>query len=428
MAKKDIIILKQKELKRLSVIHKVIERRIKQKPAGDLLKLSTRQIRRLLKRVKDQGDKGIAHLSRGKPSHNAKSVALKEKVKELYRKKYWDFGPTLASEKLFEIDKIKLSDETLRSWLIESGDWKNKRKSRQYRHWRERKPCLGEMIQADGSHHDWFEGRAPECVLMGYIDDATNRVYARFYEYEGTKPAMDSFKRYITKYGIPQSLYMDNHSTYKSPKKQTLADELANKLPLSQFERAAEELGVHFIHAQSAPAKGRIERLFGTFQDRVIKEMRLQGVSSIKAGNKFLERYLPKYNKRFSIPAASTVDLHQPLLKNRDIDSKLCIKEERTLRNDFTVAYNNKFYQVLNRTAAKKVTIEERLSGEIKISYQNKQLKYKLIQARQVRPKEKQLTLISNKRAHTPALEHPWKKPSYDAMFSQKEKELQLVH
>ncbi len=406
---------------------------------GKILGLSSRQIRRKVRRIGIEGDRGIIHRLRGQPSHHAKAEGLKQQVRQLYRDKYWDFGPTLASEKLFEIDRIKLSDETLRLWLLESGDWEKSRKGRKYRKWRERKHHCGQMLQGDGSHHDWFEGRGPKCVLMGYIDDATSRAYGRFYEYEGTMPAMDSFKRYVKKYGIPQSVYMDNHSTYKNQAKLTIEEELEGKQnPLSQFERAVEEIGVRFIHAQSAPAKGRIERLFGTFQDRVIKEMRLAGVNSIKEGNKFLEEYLSKYNKRFSVPAIEDADLHRCLAEGEDIDSKLCIKEERVVRNDYTVSYKTHLYQVLVRTGAKKVTIEERISGRIVISYKGDILKHKEIVKRPVKLVEQEHK-NSQKEIYVPSKDHPWrrrKQRSYPHNYayqqkeksSKKEQELLLVH
>ena len=250
---------------------------------------------------------------------------------------------------------------------------------------------------------------------------------------------MDSFKRYVKKYGIPQSVYMDNHSTYKNQAKLTVEEELEGKQnPLSQFERAVEELGVHFIHAQSAPAKGRIERMFKTFQDRVIKEMRLAGVSSIKEGNKFLEEYLPKYNKRFSVLAAEKADLHRRLTEGEDIDSKLCIKEERTLRNDYTVSYKTNLYQVLVRTSAKKVTVEERITGRIVISYEGDILKHKKIVKRPVKPVEQERKSVG-KNIYIPAKDHPWrrrKQRSYPQNYvyqqkeksSKKEKELLLIH
>jgi hypothetical protein len=198
-------------------------------------------------------------------------------VLTLYKERYPDFGPTLATEKLLEVDGIRLSDETLRKWLIEIGMWKKGRKRSAYRQWRPRRACFGEMVQLDGSHHDWLEGRGSKLVLMAYIDDATNMTYARFYDYEGTMPAMDSFKGYVRIYGLPISVYLDRHTTYKSSKKLTEWDDVDDIEFLSQFERALKELGVEVIHALSPQAKGRVERLFGVLQDRLVREMRVTG-------------------------------------------------------------------------------------------------------------------------------------------------------
>lgn len=197
MAREDMIMASQEELRRLHVIRKVQEKVIRQGKAGEILSLSVRQVRRVVKRVRAEGDRGVIHRSRGRPSNRAFPGKNKDRVIELYREKYEGFGPTLAAEKFLEGDRIELSEETLRGWLIESGDWKKSRKRRGHRQWRERKEHCGEMVQMDGSHHDWLEGRGPACVLMGYLDDATGRGFGRFYEYEGTLPAMDSFRRYI---------------------------------------------------------------------------------------------------------------------------------------------------------------------------------------------------------------------------------------
>ena len=243
MAKGDIITMRQEELRRLHIVKKILGKEIKQIDAAEKIGLSYRQTKRITKRVKEEGDKGIIHKSRGQPSKRRLSDKTKGKVIKLYQQKYYDFGPTFANEKLFEIDKIKIGVQTLRNWLMESGIWRVTRKRKKYRQWRERKHCFGEMIQLDGSHHPWFEGRGPECVLEGYIDDATSDKYGRFYEYEGTRPAFDSLKRYIKRNGIPNSIYLDKHSTYKSLKKPTIEDQLNDREFLSQFERAAKELG-----------------------------------------------------------------------------------------------------------------------------------------------------------------------------------------
>jgi hypothetical protein len=408
MAEEDMIMARQGELRRLHVVQKVLERVIKQVEAAEILSLSSRQIRRIVKRIRIEGDKGIAHKSRGRPSNRRIPGKIRDKVIRLYRKQYADFGPTLASEKLLERDGIRVNDETLRMWLIKTGDWKKTRKRRGHRQWRERKPHYGEMVQIDGSHHDWFEGRGPGCVLMGYIDDATGAVFGRFYGYEGTLPAMDSFKRYIKKHGLPLSVYLDKYKTYKSTAKPTLEDELNDQEPLSDFERALRELGVEVVHANSPQAKGRIERLFGTLQDRLVKEMRLRGIRTLEEANIFLEEYLPIYNRRFSVPPKERDNLHRPLGRGLDLDAILCKKTERTLRNDFTVAHNSRLYQVEQAIQASKVMVQDRIDGSLRIYYKDRALRFREITERPLREK-KPLTLTKRTKPCTPPPGHPWR-------------------
>jgi transposase len=407
MAGKDIIAMTQEELKRLHVIRKAQDKSITQAEAADIIGVCLRQVQRIVRAVRTQGDKGIINKARGQSSNRALPDKIKGKALKLYKEKYHDFGPTLGSEKLFEIDKIKLNDETLRLWLLQAGIPYRKRKKRPHRQWRERKHSFGEMIQMDGSHHDWFEDRGPTCVLMGYIDDATGRPFGRFYPYEGTLPAMDSFKRYIEKYGVPASIYLDKHPTYKSTKKQTIEDELNNAEPLSQFSRAVKELGVDVIYADSPQAKGRIERLFNTFQNRLIKEMRLKGIRSTEEANRFLTHYLPAYARRFAVQPANDTDLHRPVLKRVDLDAVFCVKTTRVLRNDFTVAYNGKLYQVEDNPNAEKVTVEERANGSIHISYRNTSLRFKEITTR---PKKQEQEPQVPKERYIPPRTAPWRR------------------
>jgi transposase len=408
MAGEDMIMARQGELRRLHVIQKVLEGIIKQGEAAQILSLSERQIRRIVKRIRSEGSRGIIHRSRGRPSNRRISHKMKERVINLYRTQYKDFGPTLASEKLLERNRIGISDETLRLWLIGTGDWRKSRRHRRHRQWRERKHHEGEMVQMDGSHHDWFEGRGPWCVLMGYIDDATGRVFGRFYDYEGTIPAMDSFKRYIRKYGLPLSVYLDKYKTYKSTAKPTLQDELNDREPLSDFERALRELGVEVVHANSPQAKGRIERLFGTFQDRLVKEMRLRGIRTIEEANIFLEEYLPIYNRRFSVSPKERDNLHRPLGRGLDLDAILCKKTDRTLRNDFTVAHNRKLYQVEDYITGPKVMIQDRLDGSLRITYKNRVLRFREISERPI-PAKKPLPMARTRKSFTPPTDHPWR-------------------
>lgn len=416
MAGKDTIMLSQGELKRLSVIHKAIDGRITQAEAGDILRISDRQIRRVIGRIEEDGDRGVIHRSRGQPSHNAKDIRVKNRAIRLCRTVYEGFGPTLASEKLSERDHIEISRETLRQWLKNEKLPYRSRKARPHRHWRERKHHYGQMVQMDGSHHDWFEGRGPWCVLMGYIDDATGVPYAKFCTREGSLTAMDGFKGYIKKHGIPISVYLDKHTTYKSTKKRTIEDELNNIDPLSQFGRALSELGVELIHANSPQAKGRIERLFETFQDRVIKEMRLLKIDSIEAANKFLEDYLPVFAERFAVPAAKEGDLHRPLPKGVDLDRILCVKTEHALHNDFTIAHEKKLYQVLDNTPAKKVTVEDRIDGSMVVRYKETVLRFKEITAK---PPKKAYEFKLIRKAYVPHANHPWRSFKFGSHYSQ---------
>lgn len=408
MVREDRILMSVKELRRLQVIHQVMEKQVTQERAGKLLGLTDRQIRRIAKRVREVGDGGLAHRSRGKPSNRRIDPRTKVKALGLYEKWYADFGPTLAAEKLSEREGIPISDETLRLWLLDAGIDHFKRRKRPHRQWRERKAHRGELIQMDGSRHKWFEARGPACVLMAYIDDATGRVSARFYAYEGTIPAMDSFKRYVKRYGLPLAVYADKHTTYKSPAEPTLTEQLEGQEPMSQFERSLSELGVEMIHAHSPQAKGRVERVFGTFQDRVIKEMRLAGISTMEEGNRFLAGYLPIYNRRFAIRPTPAADLHRPVPKGSDLNRVLCIKTERVLRKDFTVAHDRKLYQIQDNLRAQRVTVEEWLDGTMRITHQGQRLRYHAITTRPVREAAK----IAKTTPRTkPAPDHPWCRP-----------------
>lgn len=409
MAEGDIIVMSVGEIRRLKIVQSAIDGHITQKAGSLMLGLSERQVRRLVKVVRERGDRGIVHESRGRPSNRRLADEIRGRVLFLYQERYPDFGPTLATEKLFEIDGIKISDETLRKWLIETGLWKKRRKRSNHRRWRQRKECFGEMVQMDGSHHDWLEGRGSMLVLMAYIDDATNTTYARFYDYEGTMPAMGSFKGYVRENGLPISVYLDRHTTYKSPKKLTEWEEVEGIEPLSQFERALKELGVEVIHALSPQAKGRVERLFGVLQDRLVKEMRLRGIKTKDEANEFLEEYLPRYNERFRVCPANEANAHVRLPIDFDIDRYLCIKTGRTMRNDNTIALDGRLYQI-EEQSGKKVIVEERLDGSMHIISKGMALKYKEIAER---PKKEVVTKTDQRvynRPRKPSKDHPWRK------------------
>jgi hypothetical protein len=410
MATEDIFRMSSRELKRLHVVHKAIDGEITQKTAASMLDLSERQVRRQVKSVRDSGDGGIVHRGRGQPSNRRFPEGFKSRVLILCRQKYRDFGPTLASEKLLEVDGLEVNRETLRQWRLEAGLWEGKRKKRRHRQWRVRKACFGEMVQMDGSHHAWLEERGPELVLMAYIDDATNTAYGQFYDYEGTLPAMDSFKRYLRRYGLPVSVYLDKHSTYKSQRKLTVEEELAGVgEPLSQFERALKELGVKVIHAHSPQAKGRIERLFGTLQDRLVKEMRLRDITTRDEANAFLKEYLVTYNRRFRVTPANKANVHVKPEPYFNLDRYLCLKTRRIIRNDNTVAHKGKLYQIKETAPSRKVIVEERINGSLHISCRGVSLKYRQITKRPSKANPSSPPRKTNK-SLSPPRDHPWRR------------------
>ena len=420
MGKRGAITMSMKEAKRLHLVRQAIEKRITQANAAQVIGISLRQVQRIARRIRQEGDQGICHRARGKEPNNRIPDTVKEKVLKLCRGRYYELGPTLASEKLLDSDQIRVSIETLRTWLIEEGLPYRKRKKRPHREWRQRKACRGEMIQLDGSHHDWFEGRGARCVLMACVDDATGVVFARFYEYEGTIPALDLFKGYIRRYGIPQSVYLDRHSTYKATLHyERIEDQLAGRPLMSQFEKSLHELGVKVIHAYSPQAKGRVERLFGTFQDRVIKEMRLAGITNHEEGNRFLALYLPKYNRRFAVAPARETDLHQPFQDKKELDRILCIRNKRALRNDFTITHDTRLYQIKKNIRAKTVIVEDRTDGSMHILHNGERLKYKEITSRPMKV-IKEPALVTAKRGVKPAADHPWIAMGY---FARKRKQ-----
>jgi len=423
VTEKDMITMSRREAKRLHILLQALGKKITQDEAAAIVGLSDRQIRRLIKRIRIEGDEGICHRSRGKASNHRIPKKIKAKTLKLFQTQYKDFNLAHATEKLSEVHGITINDETLRLWLNESEISYKKRKVKKHRQHRERKAHFGELVQIDGSHHDWFEGRGPICVFMGYIDDATNTVYGHFYDYEGTLPAMDSMKRYIKRYGSPQSVYLDKHSTYKSWAEPTIEEQLNDQRPMSHFEKSLDELSVEVIHANSPQAKGRVERFFKTLQDRLVKEMRLKGIKSVEEANEFLKTYLPKHNRKFKKEAASEADLHRPAPHSRELDRILCIKEERTVKNDFTIAHNGTLYQIKEATQAQKVLVEERMNGTLRISYKGLDLRYQKIVKKPPREIPKPMVLIPEKKSVIPSSDHPWKRP-YKAIRKRSEQTL----
>ena len=416
--RKDIITMSKKELRRLPIIHKVMEKRLTQIKAAEMLELSDRQIRRVISKIEVGGDSAIVHGNRGKESPLKLIKKREEKIMGIVKKRYYDFGPTFAAEKLLECENIKISKEKLRQLMIShETDYPRRKKKGRIHQWRERKHCRGEMIQMDGSDHNWLEGRGPKLVLMGYIDDASNTIFGRFYGYEGTFPAMDSFKRYMSIYGIPFSFYVDRHSAYKTTRQPNLEENLKGEFAKTQFARLLNELDVKPIFARSPQAKGRIERLFETLQDRLVKELRLAGVFTLAQANAFLDSYLPKYNARFAIKPFKKSNLHKAIPKNLKLDELFCIKEYRTIGNSFTFRWKSRTFLIKDPSIIMKrqrVCVMEHFNGEITLKLKNKYLSFIEITQRDIRAmaKDQKATRKLIKKAriyYPPPKNHPWR-------------------
>lgn len=410
----EVIPMTAEETRRLYVIQQLLERKLRQRQAAALLGRSTRQIRRLAHQVRQDGARGIVHRLRGRRSNRRHPDARRQRALALYRTHYHDFGPTLACEKLAERHHLALGRETLRRWLVAAGLWTGQRHAPPHHQWRERKACRGAMVQVDGSHHAWLEGRGPQLVLMAYIDDATNEVFARFYDYEGTLPAFDSFARYSRRYGLPQSVYVDRHTTYRSPGTRTVGDELAGRSrPQSQFERALAELGVQVIPAYSPQAKGRVERLFGTFQDRLIKELRLARATTREEANAFLARYLPRYNRQFRRPPRSPVNLHRPCPPRAVVRHALTIRQPRGLRADNTIQHAGQTYLLETRWNGQRPTTiqtEVRLDGQLYLVAGDRPLRYRAVAQRPVAMPRPASPPRGRQRRRIPPPDHPWRR------------------
>ena len=376
----------QREIDKMSAIHGILESRLTWGEAASQLRLSSRQIGRLVAKLRLEGDRGVIHGLRGRPSnHQLKPKMIQRALSILAEPVYEGFGPTLAQEKLEELHGIDLSVSALRQRMMSSDLWKAKGAGIRHRSWRPRRMCLGEMIQADGSYHRWFEDRGPQCALLAFMDDATGTVrWAQFVKGEDTVTLMSALKAYVLRYGRPVSLYVDRHSVYKVNDKYAKTEPLlrAESGPMTQFGRAMAELNVEIIWAHSPQAKGRVERLFKTLQDRLIKEMRLRGISAVEEANCFLEdTFIPFYNQRFGVEAQSSVDVHRTLLPQHELDSIFCLKTERRVMNDFTVRFKGKHFQILKSQSVAvrpkdRVLVELWLEGSIHLKLKGQELVY----------------------------------------------------
>lgn len=413
--------MSQKNIKRLDVLSRLLRKEMNGTRAADLLDISVRQIRRLKGIVERGGVKALIHGNTSKQSNRRIPEKEHSKIISLLHKHYADFKPTFASEKLAECHKIERSPKTIRTIMINEGLWipKKQKGSEDHRSWRQRKAAYGEMMQFDGSYHDWLEDRGPKLCLLLAIDDATGKVpYAFFDHDEGVFPVFSFWKQYITAHGKPHSIYLDKFSTYKSTKPATEE----NHDTKTQFQRAMEELCIEPISAHSPQAKGRVERVFETFQDRLVKELRLAEVSTIEEAHLFLiEEFLPRFNKRFAVQPRSKENLHRPLAREERtvLDAIFSRQEERVIQNDFTFSFKNQWYQlhetqpVLVRKR-ERVIVEERIDGSVHIRLKGKYLAYTIVPKRQ--EKRSVPWILSQqpqqqKRVYAkPAADHPWRR------------------
>lgn len=388
--------MSKKELFCYEIIQQLVQKKINGTEAANLLGVTSRHVRRLKQRVKMGGASALAHALRGKHGNRRLPAVERERIKKLVTQRYQDFSPTFAAEKLLEQHRIDHDPKTIQTIMVEAGLWKPRKKKQEiHRAWRERRPHYGELVQFDGSYHHWLEDRGDtdEMCLLAAIDDATSAVVdAQFADHEGVYPVFGFWKRYVATIGKPLAIYLDKFSTYHM--NHPLAKE--NPDTLTQFQRAMQSLHVEVIPANSPQAKGRVERLFGTLQDRLVKELRLQDISTKERANEFLRKiFIPKFNAQFAVTANVAGNVHRPLsaLEIRHLPSIFSKHTERTVQNDFTFSCNNQWYQLTANqpvTVCKQgiVTIEEHLDGTTKICLRGKYLNYKPIAKNQPRPKQ----------------------------------------
>ena len=382
---KEDITMSGKEADRWYVVRRVIEGELTQKEGARGLGKSERQVRRMVRRVKAEGKIGVRHRLRGRQSNRRTEEEIAGAALEAIKGRYKGFGPTLAQEKLEKRDGIALSVSTVRRLMIGAHEWKAKRGKRRHRAWRERRRCVGMLVQVDGSEHAWFEERGPRCTLIIFVDDATGRiVYGSFEESEDTVTLMRMTREYVEKHGRPVELYPDRDSIYRVNRQATIEEELRDEQAETQYARAMKELGISVRCAGSPQAKGRVERVFETLQDRLVKEMRLEGIRTRAAANEYLPGYLAEYNERFAVTPVDATDMHRALLKEHRLDEIFTIRTPRVVANDYTVRCQHRVFQVLRRQPVRvcprmRIEVEMRLDGSLYLRHRGAYLNVKEI-------------------------------------------------
>jgi transposase len=407
--------MSNRELTRLEVMQRLKDKRLTQKEAAQMLDLSARQIKRLFRAYKAQGVQGLISVRRGKASNNRLDPQVVQQAIDLIYERYRDFGPTLAHEKLVEEHGLQLSDESVRRLMIAEGLWKPKRAKQPSAHqMRERRACIGELVQIDGSDHDWFEGRGPKCTLLVYIDDASGQLLQLWFVPDETFFAYcEASRHYFERYGKPVAFYSDKHGIFRVNQERPLG--LSSGL--TQFGRAMQELDIQIICANTPQAKGRIERANQTLQDRLVKELRLRGISDMQTGNAYLPEFREDFNRRFAVAPRSTHDAHRPLLKTDNLDVILTHQETRSLSKNLTVQYKHVVYQIqTNRPGYTlrnaKVTVCENTQAEVTIFYKNKPLAYSIYHKapRQAEVVDTKTLDRQIKSPWKPPADHPWRR------------------
>lgn len=417
--------LNPKEQYKLEIIKSAISGKITNSEAGKIIGVSERQVQRLKNSVKKKGQEAVVHGLKNKTGNHSSVVNFKDKVLDLVRNKYSDFRPSFASEKLAEIDGVLVKPETLRLWMVEAGIWKaRKKRGHKYFSFRERKDYFGEMIQFDGSYHKWFEDRLIDSTgqpvytcLLASIDDATGIINLKFDLNESVVSVFKFWKKYLIQNGKPLCIYLDNFSTYKVNFKSAVD----NFDLVTQFQKVLNVLNIKMINAKTPQAKGRVERLFGTLQDRLVKELRLNNINIIEEANIFLKDvFVPKFNKKFSVIPRKFGNVHRKLQNEeiKNLDSIFSEKYVRIINNDFTIQFKNKFFQLkqiqpVTVLAKQEVQIEIWLNNQIKIKHKNKYLNYFVLTHKPQKLKTFPLLLTTHKTNYIPPQNHPWRKFKY---------------
>ena len=416
-----------RELDRLKVIDQVLQHKLTWPQAAAQRVLSVRQVGRLCARLRTEGHRGIIHRLRGRPSNHHLHSGLVARALRLVQQHYPDFGPTFAAEKLRERQHLRLSTWTVRQGMIRAGLWRPRRQRPQHRTWRPRRACVGELVQLDGYDHAWFEGRGPRCVLLSYVADATSRtLQGEFVAVEDTLTLLRTTKTYLQRYGRPGAFYVDKDAVYRVNRQATIEEQLQDTGPLTQFTRAMRELGIEVISAHSPEAKGRVERSFGTHQDRLVKELRLAGISTMDGANRFLRRrYWPVHNRRFAVAPANPTDAHRPLLPRHDLDAILSIQTTRTVERDFTLRLQNRFFQLgpeqpVRVRPGDTVLIEQRLDGTVHLRAKGCYLTFQAIPKPAPPPRNAARPWQGPRYIPHPPPAHPYKAASYQAMLRRK--------